>query len=455
MSKKILLLGAIAAIFAGSAGAQSVSIPYSGQAPYGGSVAVTSKISGLPAGCVAGAPTYSAGTITTPVTCGTPPPPGKCTVSVSPSGGTDNASWLSKANAAIAAKTCLEVKAGNYKLSQAFTPPAGADFEFDDGVNVNDVAGYSATQPMVLINTANVTFNAVGPLHNVTFTMPITYAINAKNQANLQYNHCFLTQKGAANVTISFLTLFECGGDGVTLQNTVGGLINGNSISKTIRQGVAVTGPLSAVTISNNLFQNEWFTGVDVEPNNPNESIVGLTLTNNTSENNPGGGVSFGVYNLTTAAQVQIVINGHQSINDNQYSLFFNNGNYGNTPSGSIVVNNFTSTGAGYGCAYGRYAATGPHVTINGIVCKNSNRNGTDPHYAMNSAVGVELTGGQGGPSGGIDFFIQTISNNTGKMVNYFQNSNQGGASINTVFKVLPGGSVSGATNPNAKTVYP
>jgi hypothetical protein len=375
--------------------------------------------------------------------------PSSCGSTLSPTGGVDNNNWQNIIAAAIQASTCVEVKAGTYNL-QPYTLVSGTNLQLDDGVTVSDTTGYSAYVPMFEVTASNVSITAVGPTKSAVFTMPNTYATNIKDQGDLQYNHCFFIQGGASNVTLSGFKVNQCGGDGFDLSGGSGITITGVTSTTNIRQGMSVTGPVSNVTVSNSAFNTNFASGIDLEPDGSN-SLVNMAFDNDTTSGNPGGGISFGLYNLVSGAEVSITVNNFQSTNDQQYCVFFVNGNDGNTGSGSIhFTGNTVLTGCGFGGAYGRYAASGPQITFDSLSVVNSNRNGNDSHYAMDSAVGVELDGGQTGPSGGVTFNIQLISNNTGNMVNYFQM----GSSVNTTFTVLSGGSVSGA-NSGAASVYP
>jgi hypothetical protein len=383
------------------------------------------------------------------VTVSAPQQSSTCGSTLSPTGGVDNNNWQNTIAAAIQASTCVEVKAGTYNL-QPYTLVAGTNLQLDDGVTVSDTAGYSAYVPMFEVAASNISITGVGPTKSAVFTMPITYATNIKDQGDLQYNHCFFIQGGASNVTLSGFSVNHCGGDGFDLGGGSGVTINGVTSSTNIRQGLSVTNAISNVTVSNSAFNTNFASGIDLEPDSSN-SLTNMAFDNDTTSGNPGGGISFGLYNLVSGAEVSITVNNFQSTNDQQYCVFFVNGNYGNTGSGSIhFTGNTVLTGCGYGGAYGRYAASGPQITFDSLSVINSNRSGNDPHFAMDSAVGVELDGGQTGPSGGVTFNIQTISNNTGNMVNYFQM----GSSVNTSFTVLSGGSVSGA-NSGAATVFP
>jgi hypothetical protein len=376
-------------------------------------------------------------------------PSSSCGKSVSPTGGVDNTNWQNTISAAIQANTCVEVTAGTYNL-QPFNLASGTNLQLDDGVTVSDTTGYSAYVPMFTVNASNITINAAGSAKSVVFTMPNSYATNIKDQADLQYNHCFLFEGSASNVTLSAFQVNQCGGDGFDLSGGSGITINGVTSSTNIRQGMSVTGTVSNVTVSNSAFNTNYASGIDIEPDGSN-SLNNMSFDNDTTSGNPGGGISFGIYNLVSGATVSITVNNFQSTNDQQYCVFFVDGNYGNTGTGTIhFTGNTVLTGCGFGGAYGRYAASGPQITFDSLSVINSNRNGTDPHYDMDSAVGVELDGGQTGPAGNVIFNIQTISNNTGNMANYFQMS----GAVNSSFTVLSGGSVSGATA-STVSVYP
>lgn len=374
------------------------------------------------------------------------------TTKVQASGGDDTAALQAALNTAANAGKILEMTtAGGTWHVNPLTIPSGTNLLIDSGALITDQKAYSSNACMFNINTSNVTITANGAFAQ----MPLSLAQSKVD--GQEYRHCVVIGQGsaAANVTVTGLTVNSSGGDGLYIRNSTNVTINNMKVTSCFRNGCSITGAVNGVTFNTFTSSTNLRAGFDFEPNTTTDFLMNIVLNNVETDNNPGGGMSFGPYSLdATSKPVTITVNGFASTNDAQYGIFFTNGNYGNTPSGSIVVNNATITNPAFGGAYGRYAASGPQITFNNLKIANSNRKGTDPHYAMNSACGVELTGGQTGPCGGATFNIASITNTNGNMVNYFQTGNQGPTPKNASF-TAPKGSLSGATNKSAITQYP
>lgn len=385
------------------------------------------------------------------------------TVTIAASGGDDTKALQAAMNSAAAAGKILELVTSGGKFQTGPLTWPGNNFKMlaDPGVLITDVAGYGITQCMFNINVANAgSFTATGAFAQ----MPISFAQTTKEHnagQDSEYRHCVEIGAQAAagvtasNFTLTGLSISQAGGDGVYVRNLAGVTLSNVTVSKNFRNGFSITGKVSGLTVNNFVSSTNQRAGIDFEPNTTTDYLMSIVLNNCETDNNGGGGMSFGPYALDKTSQpVTITVNGFQSNNDTGYGIFFTNGNYGNTPGGLITVNNATITNSGFGGAYGRYVASGPQIVFNALTIINPCRNGVDPHYAMNSACGVELTGGQVGPCGGVNFNIKTIASSNGKMVNYFQTGNQGPTPQNTTF-AAPAGSLSGATNKNAITKYP
>ena len=377
-----------------------VQLPYSGN--YSGNAQGTLTITGLPSGCSVASVTVSGSVITATLSCGIVPPPVGCAVSVTPSGGTDNANL----NAAIirAAGKCVELTSGTYKLSP-WSPPSGTNLSLDDGVTVNDVPGYGNFDPMVNLSNGNITIQAVGPNKSAGFTMPNSYAsnINNPNEDTNQYKHCFLFTGGSANIVLRGFWVTKCGGDGFTISGGNHLVIDSVDSSANIRQGLAVTGASDTVAISNAKFHDGRATGMDFEPNLPGDSLTNYTLSNLNTFNNAGGGISWGLFNLSSAARVSISGSSLISTNDNQYGfLFFNNSTSNNEASGSITCTNCKAINPQYAGTYGRHSTAGWQMTWTNLIVTGANRGGRDPHYGMDASIGVGIYSPNGGTPGGV-----------------------------------------------------
>lgn len=372
------------------------------------------------------------------------------TVQIQASGGDDTAALQAAFNSTASAGKVLEMntKGGTFHTNP-LTVPANLNLLIDPGVLITDQSAYGTNSVMFNVANSNVKITGTGAFAQ----MPLSFAQSQKDQS--EYRHCIALQANPiSNVQITGLSISQAGGDGVYLRNCTNVTVTGVSAKGCYRNGMSITGQVTNLTLNSCSVSANLRGGFDIEPNTPADFLTNVVLNNCASSNGIPGGLSFGIYALDkTTKPVSITCNGYTSINDGGYGIFFTNNNNGNTPSGSITVNNAVITNSGFGGAYGRYTASGPQITFNGLQIINPNQKGMDTHYGMNSATGVDLTGGVTGPCGGVNFNVQLVSSNNKNMVNYFQQGNQGGNAQNTTFKVV--GSVSGATNPNAVTKYP
>jgi hypothetical protein len=204
-----------------------------------------------------------------------------------PTGGVDNSTWLAKIAAAKGAQ--IEVCAGTYH----FQPIAisNANFGCDDGVTLQDVAGYGPYQRMFNLGS-NVTFVAIGPNKSCGFTMPFGYAsnINNGNTDNNQYKHCIFVDGNATNVLLADFWMTKCGGDGLSVNN---GSVTANNLNSNtnIRDGLAFTGAGTSTVNGGTYNANVNFanagiaTGIDAEMNTPT-AVQHLTFNGVTTNQN-------------------------------------------------------------------------------------------------------------------------------------------------------------------------
>lgn len=380
------------------------------------------------------------------------------TVQLAASGGNDTAAVQAAMNSCASSGKILEltITGGKFQLGP-LTWPEGLALLVDPGVLLSDIAGYGITDVMFKVAVLNAgTFTATGAFAQ----MPNSFAQTTKEHnagTDSEYRHCVaIGAAGAVSAfTLTGLSISQAGGDGVYVRNCTGVSIVGVKASGVFRNGTSITGAVNGLTYSNFTSSGNLRAGFDIEPNTPTDFLIAIVLNSIETDTNAGGGLSIGPYALTAASKpVSITINGFASNNDSGYGVFFTNGNFGNTPAGTIVCNNFTITNPQFGGAYGRYTASGPQIVFNALTIINPLQGGVDPHYECTSACGVDLTGGVTGPCGGVNFNIKTIASSNGKMQNYFQTGNQGPTPQNVTF-AAPAGSLSGATNKNAITKYP
>lgn len=305
--------------------AQNVQVPVPPVTPPPMSIGV--KVTGAPAGCVQGAPSFSGNTITAPLSggpCGGTPPPPTCPVQIKPTGGTDNSNWVTQMNAAVKGGTCVEIVPGNYILLPPFNPPSNVKVSWDDGVFVKDSsASYAYNVEMINMASGDV-FTGIGPLKNAMVSMPNAYARNRGNTNTdvNQYNHC-VNFNGSTGASVIGLRFDKCGGDSIYLNNAVNATVRGNVSTNPIRNGISVTDNTTGVTIDSNDFSlatnctnAKICNGGDVEPNKNSSWIRSLVITNNNFHDNGGVGLCMCFFFLNSSTVIDATVSNNRASNN-------------------------------------------------------------------------------------------------------------------------------------------
>jgi hypothetical protein len=512
----------------GALSAQTVQIPYSGQAPYTGSMSVQVQVTGLPSGCSVGTPTYTAGVIAVTVNCGvvpppvgtncqststpvagctigstvavvstpgnvrgtpttgggngpllgtqpagtkgviltnpipqtagtgkgwqvanfgtatcaaagpysatcgyigndnlapsgvTPPPVTTCAKTLSPSGGVDNSALLAAISAA--GGKCVELTAGTFNLTP-FIPPSGTSLLLDDGVVIQDSGIFGRTTYFFTVQNSNVTIVTKGPLNNAIVRMPTNYANAQKEVAthcgtsacDYEYQHCFALVNGVSNITLSGFSLLNCGGDGLNFQNTSGATITNVNSATNIRQGMSVTGPATGITITGGNLHDGPLSALDVEPDSGISGNIQMVITNLQTNNNTGGGLSFGLMNLNSSNNVNIIATGIKSTGDGGTGIAYWNGSNTTAPTGTVKCINCSVTNSGADGVYGQRSSVGYQMIFQGLTITNSNSKQSSGPNQTNTALGLACNSCTGSAvPGGVQFSGVVINGGNG-----------------------------------------
>jgi hypothetical protein len=324
-----------------------------------------------------------------------------CAVTLNPSGGQDTPALL--VAIAKAGSGCVELKAGTYNLS-AWTPPIGTSLVLDDAVVIQDFGIFGRTTPFFNV-TNKLSVVGAGPLYSAVVTMPTNYA-NAKKQVangqDYEYQHCFALNGGVSGVVFSNFSLLNCAGDGVTFVSTSGATLTNINSATNIRQGMAVTGPATNVSITGGNLHDGPLSSFDCEPDAGITGNIQLTLTNVQSNNNAGGGFSMGLMNLTPATTVNIIANGITSNNDGGIGIAVWNRNSGVNANavGQVLIENFSVTNAKTYGTGGNKSTDGYSATFKNGTIKNTGQ----------AALRCSVAGGETGTPGGIAWSGITIT---------------------------------------------
>jgi hypothetical protein len=363
-------------------------------------------------------------------------------------GGNDTNVFLTALNSTASNGQTLEIPAGNYNISP-LTFPRNSNVFVDSGVTVSAIAGYGTNAVMLNIDTGPVTITGAGPLVSV-FQMPS--ALAASESDSSQFRHCLeIGQGGAAsNVTISGIACNQSGGDGIYIRNATNVLVENSAFNGNYRNGASITGAVNGVTLIGDTFNNNCGTlpksGIDFEPNLVTDFLENISLQNNTMSGNCGDGLEFSLQNLTSASQpVSITVTGNATSGNTRYGYVGLN-TYPTNPTGTILVQNSSSTNDGDFCAIGRFwQAGGELLSFQNLTCTNPHVNGPDPSNGSSGAVGAIRGGGATIPMGNISYTGTDISAANGQTTYYFDFEDYSGIGItNVVFDSL--GTMTGAT---------
>jgi hypothetical protein len=248
--------------------------------------------------------------------------------------------------------------------------------------------------------------------------MPTNYA-NAKKQvangADYEYQHCFALVNGVSGIKLSGFNLVNCGGDGINFQNTSGATVTNVNSAANIRQGYSVTGPTTNVTITGGNLTNGPLSGFDIEPDSGISGNIQLLINNLQTSGNAGGGLSFGLMNLTSSSAINIIANNFSSTNDGETGIAYWNSSTTVAPTGSVTVNNATVTGSGADGVYGQRSSIGYQMIFKGLTITNSNSKQSSGPNQTNTAIGLQCNScGGGAVPGGVQFSGVTITGGNG-----------------------------------------
>jgi hypothetical protein len=340
----------------------------------------------------------------------TPPPvTTACTKSLNPSGGTDNAQILA-AVASTSGAVCL-TGAGPFVIGANLDLPANANVQCPNNAVLTDTTTpYSQFSPMFTVNEANITINGC------KIQMPNNYA-NAKKRVaagqDYEYQHGISVQGGASNITISNNIFSGTAGDGLNIEGGSDITTSGNSTSANIRQGISVTGSVTNLSMSNDIAFDGPLSGIDIEPDGPGN--LSISMNNEQTSGNAGGGTSFGLYALGPSNTVNITATKLQSTGDGGTGIgcvddLGQDGGGGTADaSGSVTVTDGTVTNSGGAATYCRHASVGWPMIFNVLTIANPNQKSADP-LGVNAAIGVSIDGGASGPPGGVQWNGVTIT---------------------------------------------
>jgi len=146
-----------------------------------------------------------------------------------------------------------------------------------------------------------------------------------------------LSIRSCSNVAVTGLTLVDSGGDGIYLGTATRGIpntsvrISGVTCDGNYRQGITVTsaeGLLIEDTVMRNTGGTPPQAGIDFEPNNHDDQLANIVLSNCTTQDNAGNGYAFHLQSLNAASTpISVRLTGCRSIGGESSGLRIDTGN--------------------------------------------------------------------------------------------------------------------------------
>jgi hypothetical protein len=365
------------------------------------------------------------------------------TVKIFPSGRNDTSAMQAALNTTAAAGQILEITPGTYHLSPVWFP-SNSNVLVDAGVILDANAGYGSGDCMLNVNAKNTSIQGAGAAVSIA-QMPKVFAVGT------QYQHA-LAIRNATNPIIKGMGFNQAGGDGIYILASVNVEIDDCSCNANFRNGLSLIS-VNKLRINRCGFNRSTGLraindGADCEPNNETDNIIDAIFTDCTADGNDFDGFGFSLGNLTGRSQCQITFIRCKASNSKRYDWFMQNRENGDTPQGTVTLNDCSSDHSGASGFIGRFWQNGPlALVLNNPTVNNPQQKGNDPAYGFSAGVANPQGGGAAKP-GNMHVSGATIISTDGKMVDYLHFD--GASDTFSGAKQL-----SGATNPNAKTSYP
>jgi hypothetical protein len=360
-------------------------------------------------------------------------------------GGDDTSAFQAALNAVAGSGQVLEIPAGSYNLSPVWFP-ANTIVQVDAGVTVSANSGFGSDDRLLNISANNVTITGAGASASV-FQMSAARA--ASQNDGSEGRHCLAIQN-ANNVSVSGISCNQSGGDGLYVSVATNVTVSNSTFDGNFRNGASVTGQVNHINIIGNRFTNSNGTlpqaGIDVEPNNPGDSLLDVNFVDNVTSNNARDGFSISLWRLDNSSQpVGLTVVRNHSDQNGRYGYYATNNDPTNAPGVITFTDCTTDQSASDGANARFYAANGASLTFNNLTVTNPHVNGADPDYGDNVAVAVIRGGGATTSEGNVHYVNININVTNGQVDYYFDFEDYSGIGVNNV--TFTPGALSGASN--------
>lgn len=213
-----------------------------------------------------------------------------------------------------------------------------------DGLNYEITSTIEITTPVVIdMNKSTLYKNTHIQMFNGSSNFTIFNGSLNGNHMGKGYSHMITFNSTDNNLTIKDMTLYDnlytvdgviqqsVDSDAINIVNCKNATINNCTIRNVSRNGIAITGSVDIVDISNNNIEECYLFGIDLEPNTPTESMMkNVTIKNNLVLDcgrgesdyvwNTGGGFSCGSGNTTIKFVEQLNLIDNEFCNRKYYT---------------------------------------------------------------------------------------------------------------------------------------
>ena len=191
---------------------------------------------------------------------------------------------------------------------------------------------------------------------------------------------------GSSNVRVLGVTLRDSGGDGIMVSGTGKQRYSGNIHIRDVvcdnnyRQGISIISA-DGLLVENSVFKNTWGTppssGVDIEPDSPEERVRNVVFRNCRFEDNYGDGIEIFLANLKKAksGDVSILFDNCRVASSRGAGIRVTK--IGDDGPGGLIKfrNTVVENTEGYGIKVQDKSAAGARVVFTGCVVRNARRN--------------------------------------------------------------------------------
>lgn len=335
-------------------------------------------------------------------------------------GGDDTAVFQRALDTAAAKGLALRVPAAERPYTvQPLAVPSNTDLRLDKGAILQAAPGYARYEHLLNIDgVQDVTVTGYG----ATLRMP------KAEYAEGEWRHT-LSIQGSTNVTVKGLHCNDSGGDGVYISGGEGKhysehvLLEDVSCDNNRRQGISIISARDLI-VRRCRFTNTQGTapedGIDVEPNSPEDRLVGIRIEDCVTAGNRGDGVGICIWKLDSTSQpVDIRVLRHRDRDSGKAGFLGTGDQFAERDvKGTVRFEQCTTERSGEaGAAAVFWESTGPLLVFQDLTIVDPNRSGKALDKA---AVMIKRGGGAPGPMGGVHVLHPTITARAGRVDYYF-----------------------------------